>query len=209
MNNHPVKVSLAATGLVVAGAILGVLGTKVFFPQWLAPAPLQAAARSPGVQITPATQPTMRPLKKMALPSPSQPINNPLEWAGADHAPVARERDIARTRAMLGGLRSQLELYRLQHRDQDPLFAKYPAWYPLTRATRADGTVDPKGELGPYLNAAPVNPMNGFVSIGLTKSDPKPGQALRGEKLGWVFCVTTHTLHAVDKDGRTVLAGQQ
>lgn len=206
MNTKPLTVTLAATGLVAAGAFFGILGAKMFAPQWLAPAQLHAAAPSPkGIVIQSTTQTTSRPIEppKKAVSAPSTPKINPFDRPVADQA--TRDRDVARTRAMLTALRSQLELYRLQHNDQAPLFAKYPAWHPLTRATRADGTIDPRGELGPYLNGAPANPLNGFVSIGLTRQDPKPGQVMKGDKLGWIYCVTTHRLFATDKDGKTIL----
>lgn len=208
MNTKPLTVSLAATGLVAAGAFFGILGAKMFAPQWLAPASLQAAGSAPqAIVIQPTTAPTTRPVAapKKTVSAPSAPKVNPFDRSVAEQTAAARDRDATRARAMLTALRSQLELYRLQHNDQAPLFAKYPAWHPLTRATRADGTIDPKGDLGPYLNGAPANPLNGFVSIGLTRQDPKPGQVMKGDKLGWIYCVSTHRLFATEKDGKTIL----
>ncbi|HOD81704.1 MAG: Type II secretion system protein G precursor [Planctomycetes bacterium ADurb.Bin126] len=56
-------------------------------------------------------------------------------------------------------LRSQLELYRVQHLDAYPAAADVVA--KLTSRTDADGTVNAAGAFGPYLQKFPTNP---FVS---------------------------------------------
>jgi hypothetical protein len=106
----------------------------------------------------------------------------------------------------LDTLRGHLQLYTVQHGGKAPEFARYPAWHQLTQHTRADGTVDPSGEFGPYLEAVPANPLNDSVVIGLTRRTPERGKPLKtGGKLGWVYCVSTNTLFATDADGKTIL----
>jgi hypothetical protein len=112
----------------------------------------------------------------------------------------------ASLRSRLLTVRSQLELYKLQHRDQAPQFKRYPAWAQLINTTQPDGTIDPQGKFGPYLKSAPVNPLNGSATIGLSQRDPTPGQAVAATgKVGWVYCVTTDRLFATDTDGKTVI----
>jgi hypothetical protein len=98
-----------------------------------------------------------------------------------------------------------MELYKSQHGGRLPEFSRYAAWHQFTQKTRADGTPAPDGAFGPYLKAAPVNPLNGFGGIGLVRTDPRPGQTLRAEKLGFVICTTTGNVFATEKDGRTIL----
>ena len=66
-------------------------------------------------------------------------------------------------------------------------------------------------ELG-FENGYPVtiNGFQPFVVIGLTGRTPQPGQTLRTDgKLGWVYCVKTHTLYATAADGKTILDEQK
>ena len=68
--------------------------------------------------------------------------------------------------SQLQTLRSQLELYKLQHLDQLPttLIGSSPAWTQLTVKTDATGTVGTTSAFpfGPYLQANPINPLNPF-----------------------------------------------
>ena len=95
---------------------------------------------------------------------------------------------------------------RSDHGGRGPDFARHAAWRQLTHRTAADGSPNPAGEFGPYLDAAPVNPLNDCGVIGLTGRIPKPGQTLKTDgKLGWVYCIPTQTLYATDADGKTIL----
>ena len=70
--------------------------------------------------------------------------------------------------SQLQTLRSQIELFKLQHKDKLPnLVGAAPAcWDPLTTKTDADGvlTVAPDG-FGPYMQSAPTNPVNGLSNV--------------------------------------------
>ncbi len=65
--------------------------------------------------------------------------------------------------SQLQTIRSQVELYKLQHRDQFPTsdgaVGSAWDWSKLTTKTSADGTAG--GSFGPYLQAVPVNGLNG------------------------------------------------
>ncbi|HEY7115430.1 MAG TPA: hypothetical protein VH475_02525 [Tepidisphaeraceae bacterium] len=176
-------------------------------------------AHRPAVKIPAATAPAnvnpfaIKPAE--AAPPPKAPVQtaapttrpafdmfDALLGSGADRY----DRRLAATGAQLQAIRTQLDLYKRQHGDKGPEFAKYPAWHQLTHRTRADGSVDAKGELGPYLTGVPVNPMNGSRVVGLTGHAPQPGQVLHTkDKLGWVYCITTQTVHPTDADGKTIL----
>jgi hypothetical protein len=165
-------------------------------------APKPLVKETPAPAAPPAARPT--PLAK----SPAAPSVAPNPAASA--TPYPETRRLVQARATLEHLRARLQLYATQHAGNAPEFAKYPAWHQLTQRTRADGATDPRGPFGPYLDAAPVNPLNLFGVIGLTARTPHPGQTLRTEgKLGWVYCVTTRTLYATAADGKTILDEQK
>jgi hypothetical protein len=146
------------------------------------------------VTPAPATRPALPDLATTP-PAPAPPAES-----------VHQQSRLAQATALLTTLRAQLNLYTTHHGGKSPDFAKYAAWHQLTHKTRADGLPNPAGEFGPYLDAAPVNPLNNSGVIGLTGRIPKPGQTLRTDaKLGWVYCITTQTLYATDADGKTIL----
>jgi hypothetical protein len=172
------------------------------------------APSTPTAHAAPTASPTEHPAPHpipaaaaptAAAPSPLRPIPIPAPPAAPSAASAEAQR-LAPALLALDTLRGHLQLYTLQHGGKAPEFARYPAWHQLTQHTRADGTVDPNGEFGPYLEAVPANPLNESVVIGLTRRTPEAGKALKtGGKLGWVYCVTTNTLYATDADGKTVL----
>jgi hypothetical protein len=205
MNTAPIKRTLSVTGLLLAGAVCGVGGTKLLAPQWLAPA-VASASLSSTVAGPVSVQPGQAIVTKSAAPT-SRPVTVAKAPAHKAVEVVSADELEARRRSLVNQLlicRSQLELYKLQHHDKLPEFSKHPAWSQLTQATRGDGTPDLKGSCGPYLQAVPVNPVNGFASLGLVRKDPTPGQVMPGEKLGFVFCPTSGHLFGTGVDGKTI-----
>jgi general secretion pathway protein G len=73
--------------------------------------------------------------------------------------------------SQLQTLRSQLELYKLQHLDAFPpalaagQVAGTAAWVEMTAKTDEDHTVSATGRFGPYLQAPPANPLNGQTGV--------------------------------------------
>jgi general secretion pathway protein G len=65
--------------------------------------------------------------------------------------------------SQLQTLRSQIELYKLQHRDALPNLVAN--WDPMTSKTDVDGTINAAGEFGPYMQAIPSNPVNGDTAV--------------------------------------------
>jgi general secretion pathway protein G len=83
--------------------------------------------------------------------------------------------------SQLQTLRSQLELYKLQHLDALPttLIGSTPVWTQLTSKTDNQGNVGTTSSFpfGPYLQADPINPLNGAKLIKVVTADVTPGGA--------------------------------
>jgi general secretion pathway protein G len=70
--------------------------------------------------------------------------------------------------SQLQTLRSQIELYKLQHKDQLPNLIPATGWDLLLNKTDADQNMPPLAgatEFGPYLQAVPKNPLNGLSTL--------------------------------------------
>lgn len=88
--------------------------------------------------------------------------------------------------SQLQTLRSQIELYKLQHLDKLPaiLTGATPDWTEFTKRTDKDGVVDTAGTgtaatfpFGPYLQADPSNPLNGNTGVVVADVDQTGGVA--------------------------------
>jgi hypothetical protein len=105
-------------------------------------------------------------------------------------------------------LRSQIELYKLQHRDRPPDLLAYPGWVQLTKRTRADGTPDRQAEFGPYLRSTVSNPLNGSSLVYVVKSIPTGGTSLHagsGKLPGFYYENSTGLVAATDERGAVVI----
>lgn len=196
--------ALSVACIFTSGAICGVMGMKLVAPAWLDPSTASAAQIS-----TASNQPAPAAAVTPASPAAATPsANAPATVSGAPKANpfISRENELNQ-RALVNLLhtcRAQILLYKLQHGNKLPEFSRYPAWHQLTHRTRTDGTIASTGSAGPYLKSAPVNPLNGFGSIGLVRAEPKAGKVMPAEKLGFIFCTTTGKLLATAKDGKTI-----
>lgn len=88
-------------------------------------------------------------------------------------------------------IRSQLELYQVQHNGDYPTLAQL--WGNMTAKTEVDGTVDAAGEFGPYLQQDPVNP---FTSSSVAAATEVAGN-------GWIYVAASGTISAVGFDEST------
>ncbi len=96
-------------------------------------------------------------------------------------------------------VRSQLELYKVQHLDKYPddggadgaTFVNR-----LTSKTKQDGTVDAGGSYGPYLQTFPTNPFNDLATVEIEAGDGNLG----GGSHGWHFNSTTGRFAPDDDD---------
>ena len=105
--------------------------------------------------------------------------------------------------SQLQTMRSQFELYKLQHKDQLPLvfqtdgtYSSVDDWINMTTQTDADhvafvqGT-STTGPFGPYLQAPPVNPLNNRFSMIVGTTDYNFGDDSPDATVGWVLNRTT------------------
>ena len=93
-------------------------------------------------------------------------------------------------RSQLQTLRSQIELFKLQHRDDAPQLIT-TGWTVFTSKTDETGAVDPAGEFGPYMQAPAVNPLTNSDTVAAAASD----------STGWVYNEATGEIHGVNKAG--------
>jgi general secretion pathway protein G len=93
--------------------------------------------------------------------------------------------------SQLQTIRSQVELYRLQHLDHDSaklVAGGTTAWDDMTVKSNADGTTTGTPNFGPYFNSAPMNPLNNSSSVFiLTSGDATFGGASGTTADGWLF----------------------
>lgn len=114
--------------------------------------------------------------------------------------------------SQLQTLRSQIELYKLQHKDllpnivggTDGATPDYTNWDILTKKTDVDGVVDAAGEFGPYMQAPPKNPLNGLAAV--VNAD---GTAAAGSACGFVYDygtagAGTGKIYGTDSDGLAI-----
>lgn len=88
--------------------------------------------------------------------------------------------------SQLQTLRSQIELFKLQHGDTPPQLVT-TGWSELTGTTTYAGT-----NFGPYMQAAPVNPLAGSSTV----------DAAAAAGVGWVYDEVTGSISATaDADG--------
>ncbi len=121
--------------------------------------------------------------------------------------------DTAKANALttqLQTIRSQLELYRVQHNDTYPDLAGDDGWELLTKKTDASGTVDADGAFGPYLQKAPANSFGGASTISALTVGDDPSTT---GTAGWAYDRTTGEIRGIlssdnaDKVGMTEADG--
>ena len=74
---------------------------------------------------------------------------------------------VASVQGQLQTLRSQIQLFKLQHNDALPDLANAATqWSQMQNKTLVTGVVDNvNGAFGPYLESTPVNPLNNFSTV--------------------------------------------
>ena len=111
--------------------------------------------------------------------------------------------------SQLQTIRSQVELYKLQHRDELP-----PAlaaggtgeapWGEMVVKTDADHTINTAGQFGPYLQAAPSDSLNGFSGVEIVSVDQTAGGAVSGTDVGFVLNTANGKVWATSKTGKFI-----
>jgi general secretion pathway protein G len=97
--------------------------------------------------------------------------------------------------SQLQTMRSQIELFKLQHLDTNPnglntagSIAAATAWAEMLIKTNADQTTTGTPNFGPYLQGPPSNPLNGSTKVFVVTADVTLGAAATGvTDEGWIF----------------------
>jgi general secretion pathway protein G len=95
--------------------------------------------------------------------------------------------------SQLQTIRSQVELYKLQHRDEYPTadgtLESAWNWAKMTARTTEEGTISLTGQFGPYLQAAPKNSLSGKEGVFVNDDELAFGAAFPGAAAtdGWVI----------------------
>jgi general secretion pathway protein G len=105
----------------------------------------------------------------------------------------ARNNSIAST---LQTVRSQIELFKIQHGDTPPA-GLWSVMLAKSTTTETGPTAGSGTNFGPYLQQAPTNPANGCTTVGTTFAT----------NVGWAYNVvgSTYTISAVNTSGTVLL----
>ena len=112
--------------------------------------------------------------------------------------------------SQLQTIRSQLELYKLQHRDlwptSDGAVGSAWAWAKMTAKTNDDGTTTGTPDLGPYLQAAPRNSIStlGDPTTVFSAASLSGAGATVSTASGWAFSQGDGKFYATNKSGGKV-----
>lgn len=104
--------------------------------------------------------------------------------------------------SQLQTLRSQIELYKLQHNDELPDLIT--GWTQLTGKTDAAGNAAADGAFGPYMQAAPANPLNTLSNV--VQGDGTAAVADAGFVYDYDGGDGTGKIWGTDTDGDTIFA---
>lgn len=99
-------------------------------------------------------------------------------------------------------VRSQIELYKIQHNDDFPVTAVLLVSQ-LTNKTDIDGTVNnATGEYGPYMKKFPVNAINNYGGDAteiVTHATDDPS-AVSADNFGWYYNLSNGGFFAIDDE---------
>ena len=107
--------------------------------------------------------------------------------------------------SQLQAVRSQIQLYSLQHQDQYPpllIAGGATGWDNMTIKTNDDHSTTGTPLRGPYLQSPPTNSMNNNSSVGIVSGATdygSGGAANASGSVGWVFNTTTGKIWATSR----------
>ena len=100
--------------------------------------------------------------------------------------------------SQLQTIRSQLELYQVQHNGSYPTLAQLQAsWGVMTSKTDVDGTINTAGAYGPYLQQPPKNPIENSSTVA----------AAGAAGVGWVYDAATGGIKACMSSAKATALG--
>jgi general secretion pathway protein G len=116
--------------------------------------------------------------------------------------------------SQLQTIRSQVELYKLQHRDNPPpllVAGGATAWDNMTVKTNSahstTGTTADPANFGPYFQDIPKNPLNGFFEVAIVATDVTGGAAHGGTgatEPGFIYNTANGKVWGTSKSGANV-----
>ena len=109
-------------------------------------------------------------------------------------------------------LRSQIELYKLQHTSTMAELFDNPTdpavqWAELTGKTDVNGALSATGKFGPYLQTIPVNGVNGLNKVAVNTTTTEATTAVVDATAGFVYNSDTGKFFALSKTGTVYLGG--
>jgi general secretion pathway protein G len=88
----------------------------------------------------------------------------------------------------LKSVRNQIELFKGQHNDQPPQLAGMWALLTGTSGTTETSEAAPTGtRWGPYLQSAPINPLNSLTAVSSVETDATAGWYYQPSGIGFTF----------------------
>jgi general secretion pathway protein G len=99
-------------------------------------------------------------------------------------------------------LRSQIELYKVQHNDTPPTLANFSSQMvycsDISGTASASKARDATHQYGPYLENIPANPFNNSATLDVATTT-------NSTTVGWPYDATTGEIHAADSDAHKAL----
>jgi general secretion pathway protein G len=98
-------------------------------------------------------------------------------------------------------VRTDIQLYKLQHMDAPPALVGAPTdWSDLTtQKPNALGT-----DCGPYMSVMPKNPLNNYSDVYIVNADPAWGDPVPGVNIGFVYNSVTGYIWGTNTAGGLV-----
>ncbi|MGN6507120.1 MAG: type II secretion system protein [Tepidisphaeraceae bacterium] len=126
--------------------------------------------------------------------------------------------------SQLQTIRSQVALYKMQHLDEFPpgfgtttaAVTSATAWAEMTEKTNEDHTTTGEPRFGPYIQSAPVNPLNGKSDVyvindvgvdfgnGAGDATTGTGNQTAPAAAGWIVNIATGKVWATAKDATKI-----
>ena len=97
---------------------------------------------------------------------------------------------LSNLKTQLQMVRSQIQLYKIEHNEALPSDSADGFVLALTSKTDIDGNVDAAGAYGPYLQSFPINPFNDLATV--TEGTGAAGN----DAAGWYFNTSTEMFYA-------------
>jgi hypothetical protein len=153
----------------------------------------------------------------LALLSTSAPAGADASTPGSA-APSAGPAPAARLAFVLRQLDSAAYRFRRQHGGRDPDLGTSPPWDQFLHPTDARGQVvkapasktagtSPR-TFGPYIPAAPVNPLNGRSDVVVTDDASEAGDRVPSGPVGFVYSTARGRFRGTDATGKAVAAAE-